>query len=219
MRTLLSTALVIIGFSSAEPVLAQQLDTVGAFDPKQAFCERQTFALERMEEVSSWLDYVGGLRVARTEAPELNECPSSTVRAIYNIITAFGSEGVEGIRSGFLQFYVGRAVQPELVERVTDQDGSFRYLNDVTLASLAWLTCPGTGDAQLKCVRGIVEGFPEQFLETSPVFCDFARTFKADAVERPPERTGTMLLCAGATGAETPRPDAWLLELDRSLPR
>lgn len=181
---------------SMQPALAQ------GFDPQDAFCERQTFLLESVEEVLPWLDYVGGLRVARTEAPEL-DCPSATVRAIYDVFASPSEPAALAKREAFLMLYVSQAMEPDTRQRALDRDGSFRYRNDLTLASFGWLLCPGTGEVQIECLRSILEGLPVAYLETSPVFCDFAEGERT-RVEWPQVLDVLPLTCSPSSDAADP---------------
>ncbi|MDQ0326323.1 hypothetical protein J2R99_002192 [Rhodopseudomonas julia] len=178
------------------------------FDAAKAFCERQTFVLERIEEVGPWLDHFSGLRNGRSPAPDAN-CPSSTVRAILNVVTSSTLELAETQRSALFSFYVSRSMGPELGDRIVDPDGSFRYRSDVVLMSFVWLLCPGHGEERLSCVTGAIEGFPTQFVETSPVFCDFAALDKAK-VEWPSNREVRPLVCASGGTLQSAAPEAWL---------
>ncbi|MBP0614320.1 hypothetical protein [Jiella mangrovi] len=185
------------------------------FDAARAFCERQTFTLKSMDEVGPWLDYFSGLRNGRSPAPDVN-CPSSTVRAILNIVSSKTVEIAEAQRLALARFYVARAMEPELADRVIDPDGSFRYRNDIVLASFVWLLCPGRGEQRTACVTSVVKEFPDEFVETSPVFCDFA-VHDAARVEWPAEREARPLLCARGGSLQSAKPSAWLRKAAISL--
>lgn len=199
----------IISFTLAYSANAQNTEA-SRFDPEAAFCERQSFLLESLDEVLVWIDYVGGLREARTNAPEL-DCPSATVRAVYDVLASPTEEAALAKRHAFFIGYVSQAMEPESRQRAMDPDGSFRYLNDLTLASFAWMLCPGRDDVQTQCLRSIVEELPDQYLETSPVFCDFAIGPKSD-VEWPRVIDELPLTCHPRSGDARASADAWLNE-------
>jgi hypothetical protein len=178
------------------------------FDAAKAFCERQTFVLEKMDEVRPWLDYFSGLRSGRSPAPDAN-CASSTVRAILNIVGSENLEAAEASRSGLFRFYVGRTMETELADRRIDMDGSFRYRNDIVLAGFIWLLCPGHGEQRVSCVKRNIAEFPFQFVQTSPIFCDFS-TFEESRVEWPPNQAAQPLVCADGGQARSVNSDAWL---------
>lgn len=110
-------------------VSAQGSTTSGPFDAAEAFCERQDFVLENMDEVKPWLNYFGGLGNGSSPSPA-DSCPSSTVRAIVGILGSGSVEQAEADRFRFLSFYVSRGTEMELTDRRLDSDGSFRYRND-----------------------------------------------------------------------------------------
>ncbi len=182
-----------------------------SFDPMEAFCDRQTFALESIGEVLPWLEYLSGMREARAAAPEL-DCPSSTVRAIYNVFASPNEDAAKAQRHAFLYFYISKAMGQESSERAMDQDGSFRYLNDMTLASFGWLLCPGTGAARTECARGLFGSFPDEYLRTSPVLCDFSNGDKS-AVEWPRTMDTPPLSCSPRTPDRQAAAGAWLSDL------
>jgi hypothetical protein len=185
-----------------------------SFDAARAFCDRQTFTLERIEEVVPWLDYFSGLRSRRSPAPP-DDCPSSAIRAVINITSSGSIEMAEALREGFFKSYVARAMEPNLADRRIDQDGTFRYRNDVVLAGFVWFLCPGRGDERVFCVKRVIAEFPDAFLKTSPVFCDFAELDSAK-VEWPPNRQTNPLICAqGSFGDST----SWLKRAEIELVR
>ncbi|UHS64193.1 hypothetical protein HRR99_22050 [Agrobacterium vaccinii] len=165
-----------------------------AFDPARAFCERQTFTLDNVQEVKPWLDYLSGLRNGRSEAPG-DECNSSTVRAIVNMSRSGSVERAEASRWALLQFYVSRAFESDLVEKRYDTDNSFRYRNDLLLSSFVWLLCPGKGNGRTACAKELILKFPDQFLSSSPVLCDFA-SGDMKSILWPEDRRGLPLLCS-----------------------
>lgn len=199
---------VMVSSASAQPEARQ------GFDPKAAFCDRQTFLLESIDEVLPWIDYLGGLREARTEAPEL-DCPSATVRAIYDVFASPHEEAALAKREAFLMGYVAQAMEPASRPRALDQDGSFRYRNDMTLASFGWLLCPGTDEAQMGCMRSLVESLPAEYLETSPVFCDFTTGSKT-GVEWPRVMEDPPLTCSPRSSDPGTSADVWLNEFHLS---
>lgn len=185
------------------------------FDPAKSFCERQTFELETIGEVDPWLDYFSGLRSGRSATPA-ESCPSSTIRAILNIFGSGSVELAEDSRTAFFSMYVSRAMEPELTGRRLDTDGSFRYRNDIVLAGFVWLLCPGHGDERASCVKRNIEAFPAQFIQTSPVFCDFAE-LREDTVEWPPNREARALVCTLTRNTQAASSEAWLRQASITL--
>ncbi|MDQ0458080.1 hypothetical protein [Rhizobium paknamense] len=190
------------------PVASAASGGAQSFDAAKAFCERQTFVLEKLDEVKPWLDYFSGLRNGRSPAPDA-ACDSSTVRAILNIVGSGDMEKAKDSRSSFFAFYVARAMEPELADRRMDTDRSFRYRNDIVLASFVWLLCPGHADHRSACLKENVEAFPAEFLKTSPVFCDFAEGGTAN-IEWPPNPAALPLMCAGAGNSSVTAQNSWL---------
>lgn len=207
--TVFSVALFATGVSYAS-------NEVKSFDPAEAFCERQTFVLKNINEVLPWLDYFSGLRNGRSAAPDPKACGSSTIYAILNIVGSQNLEMAKDLRSAFLQFYVSRAMEPELADRRIDTDNTFRYRNDIVLAGFVWLLCPGHGDQRSECVKENVGAFPVSFLQTSPVFCDFAELAKAK-VEWPPNRNNLPLVCASGGSSDTGSVKGWIRQASISL--
>ncbi|MES5099689.1 hypothetical protein ABUK73_15790 [Agrobacterium sp. BA1120] len=208
LRPLIQAGLCLAAFSTliASAVASRAEDSPApSFDAASAFCDRQTFTLEKIEEVVPWLDYFSGLRSRRSPAPQDN-CPSGAIRAVINITSSGSIEMAEALREGFFKSYVARAMEPDLADRRIDQDGTFRYRNDVVLAGFVWFLCPGRGDERVSCVKQIVAGFPDEFLKTSPVFCDFAE-FDSAKVEWPSNRQTNPLVCAQSN---FPDPTSWL---------
>lgn len=196
-------------------VIHAQDGNTGPFDAARSFCERLTFVLQDVHEVEPWLDYFSGLRDGRSPPPAMN-CPSSTVRAIVNIVGSGSVEFAEASRSGLFSFYVARAMETELTDRRLDFDGSFRYRNDIVLAGFVWLLCPGHGEQRTLCVKSNVGDFPIQFLQTSPVFCDFA-AFAAEKVEWPTDREVRPLVCARNKTEKTSGSEGWLIQAAAEL--
>ncbi|MBZ5762396.1 hypothetical protein LAV84_21010 [Rhizobium sp. VS19-DR104.2] len=193
----------------------QNLTTSENFDAAKAFCERQTFALEDINEVKPWLDYFSGLRNGRSSSPP-DSCPSSTMRAIVGIVGSGSVEKAEDARAAFLSLYVSRGTEMELADRRRDSDGSFRYRNDIVLAGFVWLLCPGHSDQRLSCVKEVIHNFPAEFVSTSPVFCDFAGP-KQGKVEWPPQRALYPLVCADNGQEKSENSDAWLRQAGITL--
>ncbi len=212
-RPMLLGACALVAALFAAP--AARADDAKPFDAARAFCERQTFVLEDIDEVVPWLDYFSGLRNGRSPVPDV-DCPSSTVRAIVNIARSENLEMAKAQRSALQGFYVARAMEPELSDRLVDPDRSFRYRNDIVLASFVWFFCPGQGEEKTSCVTKVVTKFPEEFLQTSPVFCDFS-DLDAARVEWPENREVRPLVCAGGGSAESVKPDVWLRQAGISL--
>ena len=217
IRPLIRAGLHLAAFStllSAAAVSHAQDSPAASFDAGKAFCDRQTFTLETLQEVVPWLDYFSGLRSGRSPAPRDN-CPSSTVRAVINIVSSDSTEKAEALREGFFRFYVARATEPDLAERRNDSDGAFRYRNDVVLAGFVWMLCPGQGSQRVSCVNKTISGFPKQFLQTSPIFCDFTELYIAK-VEWPPNRQANPLVCTQRGVAD---PISWLNNAESNLVR
>lgn len=175
------------------------------FDAARAFCDRQTFELESLNEVKPWLDYVSGLRTGRSTPPG-DDCASTTARAIVGVVASQTLEEAEAKREAFHGFYTAKALLPDSSERAEDTDGSFRYRNDVTLAGFVWFLCPGTGEDRRACVRETVSRFPDAFTRTRPVFCDFASSDAAN-VERVAARADLPLECFGSPAGA---PEGWM---------
>ncbi|GGF86417.1 hypothetical protein GCM10007301_52840 [Azorhizobium oxalatiphilum] len=192
----------------AQTAVPRPSDAAQPFDAARAFCERQTFALETMAEVDPWLAYFSGLRTGRTPAPD-DDCPSRTVHTIISIVGSGSVEAAEASRAAFHGFYVTRAMEPQSAERRLDTDTSFRYRNDLVLAGFVWMLCPGRGPQQVACVKRVIEGFPARFLQTSPVFCDFAPG-QPTQVEWPASPQTRPLTCAKGGNATAADAEAWL---------
>jgi len=156
------------------PTAGVGTEAVTTFDPSAALCERQTFRLETLEEVQIWYRYIAGLRTAETSLPA-GPCNSSTLRAIESILTSKDRVAAKGMLIGLIRLYVSSSMTPDSIQRALDRSGTFRYRNDATALSLLWLMCPENDSNKKACVIDIVSDFPDQYLETSPVFCDFAK--------------------------------------------
>jgi hypothetical protein len=191
-------------------------DGTNSFDPAKAFCQRQTFVLENINEVFPWLDYFSGLRNGRSPAPDHTVCASSTIRGILSIVGSGDLEMAKDRRSAFFWFYIGRAMEPELADRRIDTDGTFRYRNDIVLAGFIWFLCPGHKDQRYECVKENIGSFPDAFLKTSPVFCDFTESALAD-VEWPPNRDALPLVCNGGDSQISLRQNAWIRRAEIAL--
>jgi hypothetical protein len=193
------------------------------FVPQTAFCERQTFRLESYAEVPKWLDYLAGLRTGRTAPPSL-DCPSSTLRAMVGVLSSQDETAASDARIAFAASYAATAMEPDSVARALDQSGNFRYLNDATLASFLWLLCLGTGKARGHCIENAVRELPDAYLETSPVFCDFASfevgSSENEYIEWPRETSEFPLLCSASDGASfagSGRAEDWLARIEASF--
>ncbi|MBB3948696.1 hypothetical protein GGQ73_004687 [Rhizobium skierniewicense] len=197
----------IISFVFGWSGIASSTHAQEAFDPGKAFCERQTFSLETIGEIKPWLDYFSGLRNGRSDAPG-DSCQSSTVRSIVEMSRSSSVEVAEARREAILVSYIAKASEPELAEKKYDVDGSFRYRNDLVLAGFTWLLCPGRGTERATCVRNIVLKFPDQFLSSSPILCDFSRS-EVKSIEWPEDRRELPLLCRNGGDSQV-GPDAWL---------
>lgn len=158
-----------------------------------AFCERETFRLADPSEVVPWLEHMMLLRTGAVAAPSL-DCPSTTIGALFEVLSSSGPE--EGIpkRDAFIARYAERAA--------TSDGAEARYLNDVEAASFVWLFCSGA--EQAACMEEIIAAQPAEFLATSPVFCDFAPEDAAGTVEWP-SRADLPLLCSREAGGEEAR--------------
>lgn len=153
------------------------------FDPRAAFCDRQTMVLLGVGEAEAWLDYLGGLRTGRSQPPDPDTCASSTLRSVFAAVTQ--PEMAADLRLGLVRFYAQRAMEPDSAARAGDMTGAFRYLNDLTAASLLWLTCPSVEGSRVSCFGDVLAKLPSEYLETSPVFCDFAVDGRVQDVELP----------------------------------
>ncbi|WP_249740652.1 hypothetical protein [Agrobacterium rubi] len=177
------------------------------FDASKAFCDRQTFSLNNIREVKPWLDYFSGLRNGRSDAPG-DFCESNTVRSIVDMSRSSSLEVAEARREAILKFYIAKASEPDLAERKYDTDGSFRYRNDLVLAGFTWLLCPGKGNERAACVRNIIFKFPDQFLSSSPVLCDFSGS-TVKSVQWPEDRRELPLLCRNGVDSQA-NVEMWL---------
>ena len=161
-------------FLSGPGVAEIQVTAAESFDARQALCDRQTFRLQDLSEVNPWLDYLSGLRTGQTTPPDPNKCGSSTLRQIFAALT--DTEMAPAHRHALVMFYASSAMDPDSFERHTDQSGHFRYLNDLTAASLLWLVCPSEQGRKSACFEPVISGLADTFLMSSPVFCDFSET-------------------------------------------
>ena len=197
----------IISFVFGWVGIASSANAQEAFDPGQAFCERQTFSLDNIGEVKPWLDYFSGLRNGRSDAPG-DSCQSNTVRSIVEMSRSSSVEIAEARREAILKSYIAKASEPNLAEKKYDVDGSFRYRNDLVLAGFTWLLCPSRGNERATCVKNIVLKFPDQFLSSSPVLCDFSRS-TVKPIQWPEDRRKLPLLCKNSGDFQT-SVEAWL---------
>lgn len=174
-----------------------------AFTPIGAFCDRQNMVLESIEEIDPWLDYLGGLRTGRTAPPDPETCASNTLRTIFSALTAPDLETAVALRNALIISYANKALSKDSAARARDTEGNFRYLNDLTAASLLWLTCPKIDGSRAQCFEETSQELNEEFLRTSPVFCDYTRTSGPSEPEVAPAfSTFDHLpgLCSGVTG-------------------
>lgn len=174
-----------------------------SFVPINAFCDRQNMALESIEEIYPWLDYLGGLRTGRTVPPDPETCASNTLRTILSALTAPDMETAIAQRNALIASYAIKAMTEGSAARARDAAGNFRYLNDLTAASLLWLTCPKIDGSRSQCFNETTSVLSDDFLQTSPVFCDYAKDPKSSSPEMVPAFSSydnLPGLCSGVTG-------------------
>jgi hypothetical protein len=170
------------------------------FEPRAALCDRQTFLLETASEAAPWFAYLGDMRRGGAQVPDPDICPSSTLQQILGVLGAPDLPTAEGRRAALLASRAAGGVMAESAERGRDQEGTFRYRNDLVVAGFAWLLCPGTGAAQGECVAARIRELPDGILATSPVLCDFAQTREIPVDPAAPE--DGILLCDRGDGTE-----------------
>lgn len=186
------------------------------FNPQGEFCNRQTFRLIEIDEIKPWLDYLGGLRTGRTTPPDPESCQSATVRQVFTAVTS--PTLAEETRRQIVSFYVSTGMEPLNADRARDTSGQFRYLNDITAASLLWVICPNIDGSKAACFDPIISSMPEEFLRTSPVFCDYADDPEPEMPRNMLNYSNDLGLCNSALPNHR-RHQNWLNSFSRNIGR
>lgn len=141
---------------------------IPSFDPAQHLCYSSQRAVETYKDSYLWLDYMRALNVGEANV-DPQECSGNTLRRLTRSVFSKEIDDVTAL-DGIIAFW------GTFFERgVYAASPEARYANDIEALGFLTLACRRFAKSEmLECIRGVVQFDYNGYVESSPVFCDFA---------------------------------------------